>query len=69
MATKKEACCEPHHCCMHPCKLLATLMIIFGVIFLLKDLGVWNFWNINWWTVLFLLFGVKMCMIACMKKK
>ncbi|MBU2561389.1 MAG: hypothetical protein KKD17_03760 [Nanoarchaeota archaeon] len=68
MAKKKDECCEPHHC-MHGCKLFATLLIIFGVIFLLKDLGVWNFWNINWWTVLFLMLGIKMCVVCCMRKK
>ena len=41
--------------CMNFC---GWLFLIFGVIFLLQDLGVWMFWGIRWWTVLFLLVGV-----------
>lgn len=33
-------------------------MLAAGILFLLKDLGIWTFWNINWWTVLFVLMGV-----------
>jgi len=36
------------------------LFLIFGIILLLKDLNVWNFWGINWWTVLFVLLGLGM---------
>ena len=38
--------------------LIGVLFLIVGVLFLLKDIGVWNFWNLNWWTVGFLLFGI-----------
>ena len=34
------------------------LMLAAGVLFLLRDLGIWNFWNLQWWTVLFILMGV-----------
>jgi hypothetical protein len=66
-AAKKEECCHshPHHCC----KGFAVVLLVLGILFLLKDLQVWNFWGINWWTVLFLLFGIKMCIICCLKKK
>jgi len=33
------------------------LFLVFGLIFLLKDLNVWNFWNISWFTVAFILYG------------
>ena len=34
------------------------LFLIFGIIFLLRDFGVWNFWGIGEWSVLFVLIGV-----------
>ncbi len=56
--------------------LCGFLMLVFGAIFLLKDLGQWDFWGINWWTVLFLLWGIgSLGMASCpdcqamMKKK
>ena len=33
-------------------------LLVFGVLFLLRDLGYYNFWNVQWYTVLFLLWGV-----------
>ncbi|MAG47968.1 hypothetical protein CL617_05155 [archaeon] len=36
----------------------AVLLLIFGVLFLLRDLNIWDFWNISWWTVVFVLAGV-----------
>lgn len=33
-------------------------LIVFGIIYLLVDLGVWNFWGISWWTMAFLLIGI-----------
>ncbi|NQV09064.1 hypothetical protein HQ529_04390 [Candidatus Woesearchaeota archaeon] len=38
--------------------MFGLLALVFGVLFLLQDLGVWAFWGVNWWTVLFLLAGV-----------
>ena len=32
--------------------------MVLGVVFLVVDLGYWDFWNIQWWTALFLLMGV-----------
>jgi len=55
------------HCMCNRCKLLSgLLLLVLGVLFLLRDLGVWDFWNIQWWTALILLmglahFGTKFC--------
>ena len=39
---------------------------IIGVVFLLGDLGIWNFWNIQWYTAAFIVFGVvKLCSSCC----
>ena len=47
---------------MHGCKkckaITLGLILALGVLFLIKDLGIWNFWNINWWTALFLVIGI-----------
>ncbi|MBD3249625.1 hypothetical protein GF336_06285 [Candidatus Woesearchaeota archaeon] len=40
------------------CRFCASLAVIAGVLFLLQDLGVWNFWNISWYTVGFILAGL-----------
>lgn len=39
-------------------KMGGLLFLILGILFLLQDLAIWNFWNINWYTALFLLAGV-----------
>ena len=40
------------------------LILVVGVLFLLRDLNVWNFWNIQGWSILFLLIGCKMLHLA-----
>ncbi|MBU2639884.1 MAG: hypothetical protein KKG75_04235 [Nanoarchaeota archaeon] len=42
------------HCCN---KYVGGVILALGVLFLLRDLNVWNFWNISWWTVAFLVAG------------
>jgi len=37
--------------------MTGILLLVFGILFLLRDLGVWNFWNIQWWTVLLIVGG------------
>lgn len=44
-------CCRPRCGC-------AWGLLLLGVLFLLRDFGVWNFWNIQPWTVVFLLLGL-----------
>ncbi len=36
----------------------AWIVLIIGIIYLLKDLGVWTWWPFEWYTVLFVLFGL-----------
>ena len=46
------------------------LLLVLGVLFLLQDLGKWNFWGVSWYTALFLLMGVKKSQkIVNLKKK
>jgi membrane-bound ClpP family serine protease len=44
--------------CKKCTKISALLLLVLGVLFLLVDLGMWSFFNIQWWTALFLLMGV-----------
>jgi hypothetical protein len=42
------------------------LLLLAGILFLLVDLGIWSFWGIQWWTVLFILWGLgSFCMTKC----
>jgi len=52
---KNNSCCSI--CDTGICKGCSFVALIVGVLFLLQDLGIWNFWNISWYTVGFLLIG------------
>jgi hypothetical protein len=64
------------HMCAKCGKIFTVIVLILGVLFLLQDLAVWNFWNISWYTVLFLLIGAshvgalncKECLAVAKKK-
>ncbi|MBI5881443.1 hypothetical protein HZB90_04905 [archaeon] len=43
-----------------------VVLLVLGILFLLRDLNVWNFWNIQWWTVVFIMIGLfKICISCC----
>ena len=50
--------------CEKCAKMMAVLVLLVGVLFLLRDLNVWQFWNIQWWTVIFLLIGLKLFAVS-----
>ena len=62
----KEECACPI-CDTGICKGCAIITLIAGILFLLQDLAVWNFWNISWYTVAFVLVGL-LCLIGPIKK-
>jgi hypothetical protein len=37
--------------------MCGLLVLALGVLFLLRDIGVWDFWNIQWWTAAFIIGG------------
>jgi len=39
-------------------KLCGGIFVVLGILFLLQDIAIWNFWNIQWWTALFLVAGI-----------
>ena len=39
-------------------KICGALFVVFGVLFLLQDLGKWDFWGISWYTALFIIVGL-----------
>ncbi|MBU0536201.1 MAG: hypothetical protein KJ922_01295 [Nanoarchaeota archaeon] len=51
-----------------------VLVLILGVLLLLRDIGIWTFWGIQPWTLIFLLFGLgasstSICKCETKKKK
>ncbi|MEK6903456.1 MAG: hypothetical protein AABW64_02305 [Nanoarchaeota archaeon] len=44
--------------CKKCCKIGGMSFLIAALVFLLVDLGKWDFWNIQGWTVLFFLIGL-----------
>jgi len=53
-----------HGC--HKCnKTTAILILLIGIGFLLRDLGSWTFWNVQWWTALFLVLGITWLAKSC----
>ncbi|MFC1753440.1 hypothetical protein ACFL96_08610 [Thermoproteota archaeon] len=42
-------------CCK---KLHAAIILILGILLLIRDLGYWDIWNIQPWTLAFLLVGI-----------
>jgi len=66
MMAKKDNYCAI--CDAGICKGCSLVALIVGVLFLLQDLGIWDFWGINWWTVGFLLVGAGF-LLGLVKKK
>ena len=38
--------------------ICGALFLVLGVLFLLQDLGKWDFWNISWYTAVLIVVGV-----------
>ncbi len=62
---KQEIACPI--CSTDVCKGCAIVAVIAGVLFLLQDLAIWDFWGLSWYTVGFLILGVGS--LIAMKKK
>lgn len=45
------------HCCKKCSKICAVLFLVLGLLFLARDLQLWTFFGLQWWTALFLLMG------------
>ena len=35
-----------------------AIFLILGIVFLLRDVNIWDFWGIQWWTALFVVWGI-----------
>ncbi len=55
-------CKCPHH------KIFRWVVLVLGVLFLIRDLGGWDFLGIQWWTVAFLLLGLGVLCKCCDSK-
>jgi len=40
------------------CKTCSIVAVIVGILFLLQDLAIWDFWGISWYTVAFIMVGL-----------
>ena len=67
MAKKEVATCACPICESSVCKGCAVVAIVVGVLFLLQDLAIWDFWGLSWYTVGFLIIGLG-SLIGTMKK-
>ena len=48
-------------------KMSGWTWLVVGLLFLLQDRGVWGFFGLKWWTVLFLLVGLGAVASSCCK--
>ena len=47
-------------------RVCGILMLVLGVLMLLQNLNIWNFWGIQWYTGLLLIFGFgSTMMVSC----
>ena len=67
MAKKEASTCPICGVGVGLCKGCALVSLIAGILFLVQDLGIWNFWNISWYTVGFILVGL-LCLLGPMRK-
>lgn len=44
--------------CRKCMKMGGATLLVLGILFLLQDLGFWDFWDISWWTALFIAMGI-----------
>jgi flagellar motor component MotA len=51
----KRGCCFGQYA-----PVWGIIVLIIGILFLMQDLGTWNFLGINWWTIVFILAGISM---------
>jgi len=47
------------------CKHQAWILLIVGILYLLQDLGSITFWNVSWYTVVFVLWGLSGVLGQC----
>ena len=43
--------------CSKCSKIAGVLFLVFGIVFLLEDIGIWSL-GVSWWTVFFVLVGI-----------
>ena len=44
--------------CQKCAKMCGVLVFVAGLLLLSRDLGIWEFWNLSPWTLVFLLVGL-----------
>ncbi|MBS3128983.1 hypothetical protein J4410_07620 [Candidatus Woesearchaeota archaeon] len=54
--------------CPKQCKMFCgAVLLLVGILYLLQENGSISWWTYNWWTVVFILFGLKkiVCSMKC----
>ncbi|MBS3176038.1 hypothetical protein J4457_02265 [Candidatus Woesearchaeota archaeon] len=54
-------------CSSNMCMWCGVLVLVIGILYLLQDMGRITWWTYNWYTVAFILLGVKKIMCAIQK--
>ena len=39
-------------------KIGGAIFLVLGIVFIMKDMGKWDFWGINWWSAVLLVYGL-----------
>ncbi|MFC2136255.1 hypothetical protein ACFLTH_16685 [Bacteroidota bacterium] len=48
--------------CCSKCKIITgVLLFLLGIVLLLKDLAIWDFWGVSWWTAIIVIAGIVTC--------
>lgn len=48
-------------CMCRTCGSISGMMLlVLGFLYLLVDLGVWDFWGVSWWTAILLILGLSL---------
>jgi len=47
-------------CCCGDMKGMGWIFLILGILYLFTDLRWISWWHVSWWSILFLIFGIKM---------
>ena len=47
-------------CCGYDMKGMGWVFLILGILYLFTDLQWISWWNISWWTIIFLIWGIKL---------
>lgn len=58
--------CSTGSCCASSKMWTGVILLVIGILYLLQDMGTIRWWTYSWWTVAFLIMGLKkLCWSCC----